>query len=84
MRRLTRNQKERAIGCLYFCQRPWGIANDMTCSIRIIECLRERYNATNCTDDHLRSDRPRVTTARQSHHLFTALPGPIPEGNGIS
>lgn len=69
MPRLTRIQREQAIGRLHAGQRPRVIANDMHCSIRTIERLRERYNATTSTNDRPRSGRPRVTTARQDRHL---------------
>ena len=44
------------------------IANDFNCSIRTIERLRQRYNATNSTNDRPRSGRPQVTTPRQKQY----------------
>uniref|UniRef100_A0A0L8ID10 Paired domain-containing protein n=1 Tax=Octopus bimaculoides TaxID=37653 RepID=A0A0L8ID10_OCTBM len=69
MPRLTRNQREQAIGRLHAGQRPWVIPNDLNCSIKTIEWLRERYNAANSTNDRSCSGRPRVATALQDLHL---------------
>lgn len=74
MPRLTRDQRQQAIGRLHAGQRAAVIANHFNCSVRTIERLRQRFNATNSTDDRPRSGRPRVTTRRQDrqivrHHL---------------
>uniref|UniRef100_A0A0L8HSF9 Tc3 transposase DNA binding domain-containing protein n=1 Tax=Octopus bimaculoides TaxID=37653 RepID=A0A0L8HSF9_OCTBM len=57
MSKLTRNEREQAIGRLHADQCPWVIANDFNCSIRTSERLRERYNAKNSTDYRPRMSR---------------------------
>ena len=69
MPRLRQNRREQIIGRLQAGERPTVIANAMNCSVRTIERLTERYNATNSTADRPRSGRPRITTARQDRHL---------------
>ena len=69
MPRLRQNQREQVIGRLQAGERPRVIANAMNCSVRTIERLRERYNATNSTPNRPRSGRPRITTASQNRHL---------------
>ena len=49
MPRLRQNQREQVIGRLQAGERPRVITNAMNCSVRTIERLRERYNATNST-----------------------------------
>ena len=46
MPRLSRQQREQAIGRLHAGQAARVIANDFNCSTRTIERLRQRYNAT--------------------------------------
>ncbi|XP_046583081.1 uncharacterized protein LOC124290425 [Haliotis rubra] len=74
MPRLTRDQRQQAIGRLHAGQRATVIANDFNCSVRTIERLRQRFNTTNSTDDRPRSGRTLVTIRRQDrqivrHHL---------------
>ena len=70
MPRLSRQQREQAIGRLHAGQAARVIANDFNCSIRTIERLRQRYNATNSTNDRPRSGRPQVTTPRQNRYIL--------------
>ena len=63
---LSWQQREQAIGWLHAGQAARVIANDFNCSTKTIERLRQRYNATNSTNDRPRSDRPQVTTPRQN------------------
>ena len=66
MPRLSRQQREQAIGRLHAGQAARLIANAFNCSTRTIERLRQRYNAANSTMDRPRSGRPQVTTPRQN------------------
>ena len=51
-------------------QRPQSVAPAIKCNIvRTIQCLRERYNATNSTNDRVSSGRPRVTKSRQDMYI---------------
>ena len=70
MPRLSRQQREQAIGRLHAGQAARVIANDFNCSIRTIERLRQRFNATNSTNDRPRSGRPQVTTPRQNRYIL--------------
>ena len=70
MPRLNRQQRDQAIGRLHAGQAARVIANDFNCSIRTIERLRQRFNATNSTDDRPRSGRPQVTTPRQNRFIL--------------
>uniref|UniRef100_A0A0L8G849 Paired domain-containing protein n=1 Tax=Octopus bimaculoides TaxID=37653 RepID=A0A0L8G849_OCTBM len=70
MPRLTRNQREQAIGRLHIGQSPLVVANDLNCSIQTHVQLWERYNVRNSSDDRPRSNQPRVTTSRQDRHLL--------------
>ena len=70
MPRLSRQQREQAIGRLHAGQAARVIANDFNCSTRTIERLRQRYNATNSTNDRPRSGRPQVTTPRQNRYIL--------------
>ena len=70
MPRLSRQQREQAIGWLHAGQAARVIANDFNCSTRTIERLRQRYNATNSTNDRPRSGRPEVTTTRQNQYIL--------------
>ena len=70
MPRLSRHQREQAIGRCHAGQGARVIANDFNCSTRTIERLRQSYNATNSTNDRLRSSRPQVTTQRQNPYIL--------------
>ena len=70
MPRLSRQQGEQTIGRLHAGQAARVIANDFNCSTRTIERLRQRYNATNSTNDRPRSGRPQVTTPRQNRYIL--------------
>ena len=59
MPRLNPQQEEQAICRLHSGQPARVIANDFNCSVRTIERLRVRYNATN-------SSRPQIATPRQN------------------
>ena len=58
MPRLSREQREQAIGQLYAGKAARDTANVLNCIIGTIERLRQRYNATNRTNDRPRSGRP--------------------------
>ena len=47
-----------------------SVANDFNCSTRTIERLRQRYSATNSTNDRPSSGRPEVTTTRQNQYIL--------------
>ena len=70
MPRLSRHQREQTIGRCHAVQGARVIANDFNCSTRTIERLRQRYNATNSTNDRPRSGRPQVTTPRQNRYIL--------------
>uniref|UniRef100_A0A0L8GVX8 Tc1-like transposase DDE domain-containing protein n=1 Tax=Octopus bimaculoides TaxID=37653 RepID=A0A0L8GVX8_OCTBM len=56
--------QEQSIGRLHAGQRPWVTANNLNCSIRTIERLRNDMNATNSMGDRPRSWQPTVTMER--------------------
>ena len=63
MPRLSRHQREQAIGRCHAGQGARVIANDFNCSTRTIERLRQRY-------DRPRSGRPEVRTPRQNRYIL--------------
>ena len=70
MPRLSREQREQAIGQLHAGQAARVIAVDFNCSTWTIERLRQRNNATNSTNDRPRSGRPQITTPRQNRYIL--------------
>ena len=69
-RRLPWFSLEQAIGGYSAVQRPQSVAPAFKYnSVRTIQCLRERYNATNSTNDRVSSGRPWVTKSRQDMYI---------------
>ena len=68
MPRLSRNQREQAIGRLGAGQSAQILANAYNVNVRTIYRLQHRYNTTNSTNDRSRSGRP-----QSPHHDEIAL-----------
>ena len=61
MPRIPQNLRERAIGMLNAGMTMNAVAMNIGCSTRAIRHLRQRFQATERTEDRPRSRRPRVT-----------------------
>jgi len=64
MPRLSKEDRERAIGMLQVGQPKHQVAQCFGCTVRSIHRLWNRFNQTGSTSDHPRSGRPRVITPR--------------------
>ncbi|KAK7112357.1 hypothetical protein V1264_011826 [Littorina saxatilis] len=69
MPRLSPEQRQQAIGRLDARQSVQQVARAFGVNVTTIYRLQQRFHATNSTCDLPGRGRPRVTTARQDHHL---------------
>ena len=70
MLRLSLEQREQAIGRWHAVQQPQLVAHAFNCNEVTMQCLRERNNATNSTNNRVCSGHPRATTPRQDSYIF--------------
>ena len=68
MPRIPQNLRVRAIGMLH-AGMTIAVALNTGCSSRAIRHLRQRFQATGCTEDRPRSGRPCVTTRGQDRYI---------------
>ena len=69
MPRLSKEERERAMGMLECGISATRVAQRFGCSRRMVYNLQERHQATGTTTDRPRSGRPRVTSARQDRAI---------------
>ena len=69
MPRLTRDERQRALGMLHCGMSYRQVARHFGCTHRTVSLLHDRNITQNSADDRPRSGRPRVTTARQDRNI---------------
>lgn len=70
MPRLSRQERDQAIGRLNAGQSTQTVARAFNVHVTTIRRLRTRFNAFQTTDDRPRSGRPRVTSVRQDRLIY--------------
>ena len=69
MPRYLQNLRECAIGMLNAGMTMNAVAMNIECSTHAIRHLKQRFQATGCSEDRPRSGRPRVTTRGQGRYI---------------
>ena len=72
MTKLTPVKRESAIGMLQATMTPSVVAEQFRCHVRMIGCLKNRFQQTWTTSDRPRPGRHRVVTRRQDRDIQTS------------